>query len=147
MRQGPEVAFTGPVRVESVHPGSVFLTAVLWERQADYVLTRRVPAKLEAIEAEGDLARRFRLNIHPDWIRNEVETRSELRTGGRVELTIRGQMIRDRCGNFLDAVPLSYAPTSSPHSRPGDDFMALLRFAAETRAPLPPQEPEAEATA
>ena len=146
LREGPEIAFTKAVRVDTVHPGSVFLTAILWERQADYLLTRRIPAKLEALDADGDYATRFRLCVNPGWIRNELESRSELKSGGRIELTIRGQMIRDRCENLLDALPLGYGPRTPPHSRPGGDFVALLRFAAETRAPTPTPEPEPEAS-
>jgi hypothetical protein len=144
LRQGPEIAFTKQVRADTVHPGSVFLTAILWERQADYMLTRRVPVALQALDADDGFASRFRLRINPDWVRNEVETRSELKTGGRLELTIRGQMIRDRCDNMLDALPLDYAPRTPPHSRPGDDFVTLLRFAAQSSPPTPPPEPEAK---
>ena len=140
MRQGPQIAFTKPVRIESVHPGSVFLTAILWERQADYLLTRRVPATAQPLDASDGLASRFRLRVNPGWVTNEIESRSELKSGGRVELTIRGQMIRDRCDNMLDAIPLAYSPRTPPQSRPGGDFVALLRFAAETRTPPPPPE-------
>jgi hypothetical protein len=139
---GPVIAFTRPVRIDTVHPGSVFLTAIMWERQADYMLTRRIPAKLEAVDAEGDHATRFRLFINRGWIHNEIDSRSELKTGGRIELTIRGQIIRDRCGNLLDALPLGYEPGTPPHSRPGGDFVALLRFAAQTHAPTPTPVPE-----
>jgi len=142
LRAGPEIAFTRPVLVDTVHPGSVFLTAIIWERQADYMLTRRIPASVQAIDAAHGYAKRFRLRVNVDWIRNEIDTRSELKSGGRVELTIRGQMIRDRCGNLLDALPIDYEPSSPPHSRPGGDFIALVRFAAEARAPTPPPEPQ-----
>jgi hypothetical protein len=146
LRQGPEIAFTKPVRIDTVHPGSVFLTAILWERQADYMLTRRIPAALHPLDGDDVFATRFRLRINADWVRNEVESRSELKTGGRIELTIRGQMIRDQCDNMLDALPLGYAPRTPPHSRPGDDFVALLRFAADARTPPPQPEPEPEAS-
>lgn len=135
MRGGPEILFTRPVRADTVHPGSVFLTAILWERQADYMLTRRIPAALRALDAGDGHAKRFRLQVNPEWIGNEIESRSELKSGGRVELTIRGQMIRDRFDNLLDALPLGYEPRTPSHSRPGGDFVALLRFAAETPAP------------
>jgi hypothetical protein len=144
LRQGPEIAFTKPVHAETVHPGSVFLTAILWERQADYLLTRRIPATVQPLDAGDGYAKRFRLRVNPGWISNEIESRSELKSGGRVELTIRGQMIRDRCDNMLDALPLDYAPRTPPQSRPGGDFVALLRFAAETRAASPPPPPESE---
>ncbi|HMG48272.1 MAG TPA: hypothetical protein VK614_12525 [Allosphingosinicella sp.] len=146
LREGPEIAFSKDVRADTVHPGSVFLTAILWERQADYMLTRRIPASLQPLEVDDGYATQFRLRVNSDWIRNEIETRSELKSGGRVELTIRGQMVLDRCKNMLDAVPLSYEPNTPPHSRPGGDFVALLRFAAETLAPSPPPEPEREAS-
>lgn len=144
LRKGPEITFTKAVRADTVHPGSVFLTAILWERQADYLLTRRIPAAPQPLDADDGFATRFRLRVNPGWIRNELDSRSELKTGGRVELTIRGQMIRDRCDNLLDALPLDYAPRTPPQTRPGGDFVALLRFAAETRAPPPPPEPEPE---
>jgi hypothetical protein len=137
LRSGPEIVFTRPVRAETVHPGSVILTALLRERRADYLLTRRIPAAPQPLDADDGYGTRFRLIIDPAWIENEIESRSELKNGGRIELTIRGQMIRDRFGNLLDALPLGYAPLTPPHSRPGGDFVALLRFAAETRAPTP----------
>ena len=135
VRQGPEIAFTRPVRVDTIHPGSLFLTAIIWERQADYLLARRIPAVPTPLDAEDGFATRFRLRVNGGWIRNEIDTRSELRSGGRVELTARGQMIRDRCDNMLDALPLDYRPASPRQSRPGDDFIALLRFSAERGAP------------
>jgi hypothetical protein len=146
LRQGPEIAFTKSVQVGTIHPASVFLTAILWERQADYMLTRRIPTSLHPLDADDGSASRFRLRISPDWIRNEIDTRSELKSGGRIELTIRGQMIRDRCDNMLDALPIDYAPRTPPHSRPGGDFVALLRFAADSRPPPPPPEPASEAS-
>jgi hypothetical protein len=146
LRSGPEIAFTKPIRTDTVHPGSVFLTAILWERQADYLLTRRIPATVQPVDAADGYGERFRLKVNAGWISNEIESRSELKSGGRVELTIRGQMLRDRCDNLLDALPLDYAPRTPPQSRPGGDFVALLRFAAEERAPTPPPESQAEAT-
>jgi len=54
--------------------------------------------------------------------------------------------MRPQCDNLLDAIPLGYAPRTPPQSRPGGDFVALLRFAAETRAPPPPPpQPELDA--
>jgi hypothetical protein len=85
LRGGPEITFTKPVRAETVHPASVFLTALLWERQADYLLSRRIPAKIEAIDSSDGYATRFRLCINPGWIQNEIESRSELKSGGRVD--------------------------------------------------------------
>ena len=83
LRRGPEIAFTRPVRIDTVHPGSVFLTAVLWERQADYMLTRRIPSMAEPLDEADGYASRFRLRINRGWLRNEIDSRSELRSGGR----------------------------------------------------------------
>lgn len=135
LRSGPGILFTKPVRADTVHPGPVFLTAILWERQADYLLTRRIPAVPQPLDARGGYDTRFRLCVNPSWIHHEIDSRSELKGGGRIELTLRGQMIRNRCGNLLGSVPLGHAPGTPPHGRPGGDFVALLRFAAETRAP------------
>jgi hypothetical protein len=143
MRLGPEIAFTRPVRVDTVHPSSLFLTAIIWERQADYLLTRRVPAAPEPVDEDEGFATRFRLRVNRGWIRNEIDSRSELRSGGRMELTVRGQMVRDRCGNMLDALPLKYEPGTPPQSRPGDDFVALLRFLTERRRPDDDREADA----
>jgi hypothetical protein len=144
VRAGPEIAFTRPVRIASVHPGSLFLTAIIWERQADYMLARRIPAVPEPLDGEDGLATRFRFRVNVGWIRNEIDSRSELRSGGRIELTARGQMIRDRCGNMLDALPLDYHPGSPPQSRPGGDFVAMLRFAAERGMPVEDEDEAAE---
>lgn len=141
IKQGPEIAFTRKVRIDTVHPGSTFMTAILWEREDDYLLTRRVPALVRALDADGDYATRFQLQVNPGWISNEIDSRSELKSGGRIELTIRGQMIRDCCDNMLDALPLDYAPRTPPLSRPGGDFVTVLRFDEEARTPSPPPEP------
>ena len=98
------------------------------------MLTRRIPSMAEPLDEADGYASRFRLRINRGWLRNEIDSRSELRSGGRVELVIRGQMLRDRCKNMLDALPLGYAPQSPPHGRPGGDFVALLRFGPDRRA-------------
>ena len=122
------ITFTKPISVKTVHRGSVFFTATRWEMEADYVFTRRIPANLEAVGAKGGYAREFRFVVFPDWLRNEVSSRSYLKGGGRIELTIRGQMLRDQCGNMLNAVPLAYHPVTPVQSQPGDEFTAIFRF-------------------
>lgn len=137
--------FSRPVAVATVHPGSVFLTSTYRENDSDYVLARRIPARLEAMEEQNGLATLFRLIPHPNWVTNAVKQRSTLHLGGRIELTIRGQMLRDGCGNMLDAVPLFYGPSTPPQHRPGGDFVAVFRF---QKAPPParPARPKNERT-
>lgn len=144
---GPDgliVAFTRPIRARTVHPGSMFLTAVYWEPGADYLLTRRIPAQPLPIPKDADYATRFRLAVDKDWIASEIASRSTLRDGGRIELTIRGQMLRDECGNMLDAAPLFYTPKTPAKSCPGGDFCAVLSFGRakqQSSKPRAQQEP------
>lgn len=122
------ITFTRPIRARTVHPGSMFLTAIYWEPASDYFLTRRIPAQVLPVEKDVDYATRFRLVVDKDWIASEIASRSTLREGGRIELTIRGQMLRDECGNMLDAAPLFYTPKTPVKSCPGGDFCAVLSF-------------------
>ena len=124
---GLKIAFTKPILVRTVHPGSVFLTSVYWEKRADYMVTRRIPAYPRPT-TEGDFATEFRLEIRPEWIGNELTSRSELREGGRIELTIRGQLLRDRCRNMLNAVPLFYEPKTPGQDQAGADFTAIFSY-------------------
>lgn len=138
------LTFTRPIRSSTVHGGSVFLTVLTWDREADYVTTRRVPAKIEPVTA-GKFSKKFKIQINPKWMKSEITSRSNLRSSnsGRVELTIRGQMLRDECDNMLDAVPIGYAPATPALNRPGDDFVAVFRF-AKAAEPPPQQDDEDE---
>ena len=54
----------------------------------------------------GDLARGVQLVPDSDWLAAEVTGRRSSLTGGfRLEITLRGQLLRDDCGHMLDAVP------------------------------------------
>ena len=148
--QGLVITFTRPIRTRTVHPASIFLTAVYWEPGADYLLTRRIPARLTPLP-KGDLATRFQLVIDKEWAGSEISSRSTLRDGGRIELTIRGQMLRDGCGNMLNAVPLFYDPSTPAQGCPGGDFVAVFSFArpkgpAARKAAPPPRQPARSAS-
>jgi hypothetical protein len=131
------ITFTKPINVKTVHRGSVFFTVTKWEKEADYVLTRRIPANPEPVDEVDGFARVFNLVINPSWVKNEISSRSYLKNGGRAELTIRGHMLRDHCGNMLNAVPLAYAPYTPAQNRPGDDFMAIFRIGKAPARPEP----------
>ncbi len=126
------ITFDRPILSSTVNRGSIFFTALRRDKEADYVITRRIPANLEPVKP-GKFARTFRIEINPAWVRNEIRTGSYLRNGGRIELTIRGQMLRDQCGNMLDAVPIGYRPGTPKLKRPGGDFTAMFRFAEAPR--------------
>ena len=136
---GMTITFTKPSDVRTVHPASVFLTSVYWEKDSDYLLARRIPAFPVPI-GDGAFETRFRLFIDRSWIESELASRSHFREGGRIELTIRGQMLRDACRNMLDAAPLFYDPVSPRQSQPGDDFYAVFAFGPyASKAPSQPK--------
>jgi hypothetical protein len=140
------IEFSKPIACATVNQNSVFLTATYLDEDSDYVLTRRIPARVEPRDADGDYATAFELRFHPNWVQNAVLQRgSTLRRGGRVELTIRCQLLRDTCRNMPNAVPISYDPITPTMVRAGDDFVAVFRLAAAPPPPRPPRPPKSPA--
>jgi hypothetical protein len=138
---GFEVRFTRPIRVATLHEASIFLTAVLPERDADYSRSRRVPtdgehdpSRIEPIDQHGDLAWGVRLRPTTDWLQNEITGRySNLFGGARFELTIRGQLLRDHCGRMLDARPVDVHVHGHGQARPGGDFVSAFQVGRNER--------------
>lgn len=148
---GLTITFSRPIDIRTVHPASVFLTSVYWEKEADYLLTRRIPAFPVPV-GRSNFETTFRLFVQKEWIDSELASRSHFRDGGRIELTIRGQMLRDECRNMLNAVPLFYDPISPKQRQPGDDFYAVFAFGPYSEKPrdepkpAPAPEPPAPAS-
>lgn len=145
-QNGLTIEFSRPIRVKTVHPCSVFLTTRYWDPGDNYILVRRIPAELQPM-SRGRLATRFRLVPNSEWVRGEFDNHATLRGGGTIELTVRGQMLRDECGNMLNAVPLFYAPATPVQACPGGDFVAVFNFGPAPegygkREPEPVREPE-----
>ncbi|OJF14192.1 hypothetical protein [Couchioplanes caeruleus] len=130
---GFEVWFTRPIRVATLHEASVFLTAILRDRDADYLRSRRVPtdgrhdkSRVEPLDRHGDVAGGVRLRPTREWLQNEVTGKySNLFDGVRFELTIRGQLLRDHCGRMLDARPID--ARGHGEARPGGDFVSAFQ--------------------
>lgn len=142
------IYFDKPIVARTLHEASVFLTVVIQDEEVDYWRAGRMP--LDAVEpldsgeraVKGDeLAHSVRLVPSREWIEAELrQRRSSLNHGGYIELTVRGQLLRDRCGRMLDARPFD-RPSAHPanpfyldrhwagQARPGDDFVAVFRFA------------------
>lgn len=138
IRSGLEVRFSRPIRTSTLHAASVHLTAITSQRGADYWAVRRVPTErprgkpehhgIEPLDVHDDLAWGVRLKPAPDWIQAEVTgDESSLFRGARFELTIRGQLLRDRCGQMLDARPVDIRGRAHGHARPGDDFVSAFQ--------------------
>ena len=120
---GFAIWFTRPVRAGTLTTASIVLSAITQEALADYWMAGRVPIEVRPLEVSGDLALGVQLVADAEWLDAEITgRRSSLTDGFRLEITIRGQLLRDDCGHMLDAVPtdLGCAPCQG---RPGDDLI------------------------
>lgn len=125
---GLTVYFSKPIRVTTLHQASIFLTAIYQENRTDYWMPQRVPVAVEPVQLVGDdFASAARLIPDEEWSDAEVEgRRSTLNEGAQFELTVRGQVLRDECGQMLDARPLGDFGDRCQH-RPGGDFISVFK--------------------
>jgi hypothetical protein len=126
---GFAIWFTRPVWADTLTTASVILTTITQERLADYWIDGRVPIEVRPLAVTGRLARGVQLVPQQDWLGAEVrDSRSSLTDGVRVEITLRGQLLRDDCGHMLDSIPteLGCAPCQG---RPGDDLIWAFEVA------------------
>jgi hypothetical protein len=133
----PEVGFaiwfTKPIEIATLHPGSIFLAAVYQEERTDYWMVQRVPfQRLDPLESDddGEYASGVRLVPEGDWLDAEIRgRRSTLFHGAQFEVTVRGQLLRDKCGQMLDASPLDIDGHARCQGRPGGDFTTVFKVA------------------
>jgi hypothetical protein len=131
--RGFQIRFTKAIHVGTIHPGSIFLTAIISDADADFNHVLQIPLDsrepFKFLDRDGDYASWIQLNINKNWKDNQVRGNygSLYFRGGRIELTIRGQLLRDFCGNMLDARLIGHSPRGPEHLRAGDDFVALFR--------------------
>jgi hypothetical protein len=124
---GMKIRFTRPIQVATIHPASIFFAALTHERNSDYWERHQVPMRLDPIDDDGGLAWGVALVPDQDWLSAEVTgRRSSLFGGARFELTIRGQLLRDECGQVLDARPVGL-PDGHGQAMPGGDFISVFR--------------------
>lgn len=120
---GLAIWFTRPVRADTLTTASVLLTVLTQEELADYWTSGRVPIEVRPLEPVGELARGVQLVADREWLAAEVTgRRSSLTDGFRLEITLRGQLLRDDCGHMLDAVPTDL-DCARCQRRPGDDLI------------------------
>jgi hypothetical protein len=148
-KEGFRVHFTKPVRSETLHERSIFLIAIIQELRADYWVEQRLPLdRIEPLDQNGaplskpGLAWGAQLVPTSEWITSEVNQKgTSLRQGAEIELTIRGQMVRDACGRMLDARPPDEAGQSDfgpaekppPPQQPGPDVPLLHLFGSDAK--------------
>jgi hypothetical protein len=131
--RGFQIRFTKAIHVDTIHPGSIFLTAIISDADADFNHVFQIPLDsnepFKFLDRNGDYASWIQLNINKHWRNNQVRGNygSLYFRGGRIELTIRGQLLRDYCENMLDARLVGHSPSGPEHLRAGDDFVALFR--------------------
>jgi hypothetical protein len=125
------VRFTKPVDPATLHEASFFITVFYQDDDAAWQ-SYRIPAGSMVPEGQSgkvDVAR-----LIPDqgeWLRSEVKgKRSHLFDGCRIEITIRGQLVRDECGRMLDTRPIGLECDTSCQARPGADFVTVFRVDA-----------------
>jgi hypothetical protein len=122
------IRFTRPIEAETIHAASVYLAALTHERDTDYWVSQQVPVRLTLLDERDGVAAGVRLEADRDWLNAEVTgRRSSLFAGARFELTIRGQLLRDECGQMLDARPIDIQGHARCQSRPGGDFVSVFR--------------------
>jgi hypothetical protein len=138
--KGFRIRFTKAIDIRTIHPGSVFLTAIISDADNDYHDVRQIPLDptepIRFLDRKGHEASRIELNIYQPWKDNHVRGNygSLFYRGGEIKLTIVSQLLRDSCGNMLDGRLAGHSPPGFDQSRPGGDFVALFRVAgASTR--------------
>ncbi len=135
------ITFNKPVQTKTLNPGSIILSAIIKESRTDYWESRRIPLRIYPVgEVKDGCAESVKLIFEENWCQCEIlDQRSTLEYGVIIELTIRGALVRDKCGCMLDARPLGYEGMDHHcyQSRPGGDFIALFRVAPKDQGNVP----------
>ena len=131
---GFTVYFSKPVDPDTLHPGSVFMAVITRERPKDYWRSDLVPTEVVPVRNPSGDSIGAQLIPHRDWFRSELsDSFSGLDHGFRVEITVRGQIIRDLCGVPLDARPIDLPDDVRCQARPGDDYVTTFQVRGRNR--------------
>lgn len=131
---GFEVWFTKPLDAKSIHEASIFVTVFYQDGDASWRNYRMPLAKLVPLKREGKIRGARLVPDQDDWVPSEVTGKqSNLFHGIRVEVTIRGQLLRDDCGRMLDARPIGIDCGVSCHARPGGDLITSFQVGPHHR--------------
>ncbi|SPH23954.1 hypothetical protein DEA8626_03031 [Defluviimonas aquaemixtae] len=149
MDEGFHVAFDRPVDKETLHPLSVIMEVYLRENrtnshgQAVVVNWKeyRVPLliKPDLDRRDPDCATGFHLCISEGWLEYIIGDIRNCAAAGqlvRVEITLRGQAIRDKCGCMMDAQPVEldcrdHCGRKTGQARPGGNWISTFRVGPE----------------
>jgi hypothetical protein len=147
LMSGFVVLFTGSIDPATLHPLSVLMEIYIRENEYDETYDRervvnwkhlRVPILVDPIldPDEASCAVGVRLCPSDSWfryIRRQIERCANADQLARVEITLRGQVIRDKCGCMLDARPVEltcrdHCGHKTGQARPGGDWLSLIRI-------------------
>lgn len=147
-RDGFSVMFTRPVQRDTLHPLSVIMEIHIRENRPYYWKPVRVPIDVipldhnEHVVVDTDPADCvWGLLICPleDWIKYELDDKNSTILDcanrgqlARIEITLRGQIIRDCCGLMIDARPPDIdkgdpCKDRAEQGRPGGDWISVFR--------------------
>ncbi len=137
IKGGMNVWFSKPIEKKTLHRTSVFVTAIVQEYATLFQDCLRLPVQaMPMLDANDDFARGVRLEFHSRWLDRQVDDEpSRFASGAIIEFTVRGAMLRDKCGCMLDARPLGFPKHKPGQAMPGDDFVVTFCV-----APRPPAE-------
>jgi hypothetical protein len=136
---GFAINFTKPVDPSTLHEGSVFVTAFYQDDDASWRSYRVPLSRLEQIKDEDKVIGVGLVPQQKDWIDAEISSpRTNLVDGARIEVTIRGQLVRDEFGRMLDARPVEVECNTRCQARPGDDYVSVFQVGPKDRSPSVP---------
>jgi hypothetical protein len=145
--QGFEVWFTKPLDSGSIHEASIFVTVFYQDGDASWRSYRMPLAKIDPLLRDGKTRGARLVPDQNDWVPSEVTGRqSNLFHGVRIEVTIRGQLLRDDWGRMLDARPIGIDCGDGCQSRPGDDLVITFQVGPQHPARAESDQPTLQTT-
>lgn len=144
---GFTVSFTKPINPTTLHEASVFVTAIYQNNDGAWRSYRVPLSKLIPVRQQDKVMGIRLIPEREEWADAEVTgRRSHLVDGVRVEVTIRGQLVRDEFGRMLDARPLGADCRGHCQARPGGDLVSVFQVGAKARDLSVPERADDETT-
>ena len=152
-RDGFSIMFSRPVRRRTLHPLSIVMDIYILETRANYWEPWRIPTQIKHLDERGGIIPEYSdeecawgamICPEEDWVRYEIEdpksTILDCANKGRlarVEISVRGQIVRDCCGLMIDARPRDIEQADpcgnrAGQERPGDTWISVFRIGPDS---------------